>query len=297
MQQWRLLRCGFGSGAWNMALDEALLASVEARESLPVLRLYRWQPATVTLGYFQHGADVVNLAACQQLGFDVVRRVTGGRAVLHAEEVTYAVIAPDRAAAFPGGIAANYHIIAAVLQTTLAACGLKTSIASARRGGAAGEGVEKSACFTAPALSELVHAGCKMTGSAQKRLNHAFLQHGSIPVEMDLDQLYQALHTGAARSRQRGVAALATRVGWLNRFLPEPTTVDRVEDLLIEQFAQQLQIEFVPAAPTATELAAAHKLLLEKYANVDWIRKGLLPEEPCGEIPVVVADLSTLPHC
>lgn len=286
MRQWRLLRCGFSSGAWNMALDEALLASVEARESLPVLRLYRWQPATVTLGYFQHGTDVVNLAACQQLGFDVVRRVTGGRAVLHADEVTYAVIAPDSAAAFPGGIAANYHVIAAVLQTTLAACGLSTTIASARRGGTAGEGVEKSACFTAPALSELVHAGCKMTGSAQKRLNYAFLQHGSIPIEMDLDLLYQALHTGATSSRQRGVATLAKRVGWLNRFLSDPTTVDRVEGLLIEQFARQLQIEFVPDAPTNAELTAASKLLEDKYANPDWTCKGLLPCEPCVGSPV-----------
>jgi lipoate-protein ligase A len=264
-----------------MALDEALLNSVERGTSQPLLRLYRWKPATVTLGYFQHGSDVVNPEACQRLGYDVVRRVTGGRAVLHDDEVTYAVIAPDADVVFPGGIAANYHVIAEVLHQTLAACGQKTEIASGRKVNESTEGVQKSACFTAPALSELVHAGCKMTGSAQKRLNKAFLQHGSIPVNIDLKRLYQALHTGPAGDEGRAVEKLASRVGWLNRFLPQGTTVDAVEQVLIEQFARKLGIRFRPDVPTADEAAAAQILMAEKYGNRDWTLKGIIssPEQ------------------
>lgn len=276
MRKWRLIRSAAASGAWNMALDEALLASVEAGESLPVLRLYRWQPATVTLGYFQQGTDVVNLEACRQLGFDVVRRITGGRAVLHADEVTYAVIAPEMDSIFPGGVAANYHVIAEVLQLTLAACGLQTEITSGRHGVPQDDSVQRSACFTAPALSELVHAGCKMTGSAQKRLSHAFLQHGSIPVEVDLDALCRALYTGNPDGIRRSSERLQAHVGWLNRFLATPTCIDAVESMLIAQFVAHLDIDFCLDEPTAAELMMAEQLLREKYDNRDWTLKGIL---------------------
>lgn len=265
-----------------MALDEALLNSVESAASLPILRLYRWQPYTVTLGYFQKGRDVVNLDACRKLGFDVVRRITGGRAVLHADEVTYAVIAPEADTVFPGGIAANYHVIARVLQQTLAACGLQTTITSGRHAVPQDDAVQRSACFTAPALSELVYSGCKMTGSAQKRFSRAFLQHGSIPVEVDLDALCRALYAGDEDGLQRSRQRLQNKVGWLNRFLPQSTTVEKVESALISQFAESLGIDFIADEPTAAEHEAASRLMQEKYGNREWILKGIEPSTLAG---------------
>ena len=275
MQEWRLINCGEQDGAWNMALDEALLNSVDKGESAPILRLYRWRPATVTLGYFQQGSDVVNLGACRDFGYSVVRRITGGRAVLHDQEVTYAVISPEQNEIFPGGVSQNYHVIADVLQATLNEFGLQTTISSRRKEQVAADTEQKSACFTAPALSELVLNGQKMTGSAQKRLTTAFLQHGSIPININPERLYMALNTGDQNDIERRVQRLAARVGWMNRWLEQPVSIDVVEQSLIRQFEQTLSVKFRFDEPTAIETAAAKSLLAEKYANPEWVLRGI----------------------
>jgi len=268
--QWRLIRSGAMSGARNMALDEALLESVAAGTSPPLLRLYRWQPATVTLGYAQAAGAAVNLQACRELGLDVVRRVTGGRAVLHEREVTYAVVSPERSALFPGGILENYRVIARALQQTLDSFGLKTLLAAGRSRGKGEGGAQQSACFTAPATHELLCAGCKVTGSAQKRQGTAFLQHGSIPVDLDPVRLFCALDTAGRLSPEQGGAELARSVGWLNRYLPQPVAIDAVEERLLEVSARLWGVRLVTDAPTAQEEARAEELLAEKYGHLDW---------------------------
>jgi len=267
---WRLIRSGASTGATNMALDEALLESVAAGRSLPVLRLYGWQPPTVTLGYFQKAEAAVNLEACRRLGLDVVRRITGGRAVLHDREVTYAVISPERSALFPGGVLDNYRVIARVLQRTLDSFGLTTLLAPGRSRGSGGRGAEQSACFTAPATSELLHAGCKVTGSAQKRQGEAFLQHGSIPLDLDPQQLFRALDTAGELSPEMGGQLLAQSVGWLNRWLPQPVEVADVEERLLASMEREWSIELLADAPSEAELARASELRAEKYGNPEW---------------------------
>jgi lipoate-protein ligase A len=278
MQNWRLIDCGEQHGAWNMALDEALLHSVENGESLPIFRLYRWKPATMTLGYFQQGRDVVNIKACHEFGYSIVRRITGGRAVLHDREVTYAVISPEQNEIFPGGVSQNYHVIADVLRATLAKLGLQTEISSGRKECTTTDSVQRSACFTAPALSELVFNGQKMTGSAQKRLSHAFLQHGSIPLDIDPERLYIALNTGNHANMKRRIELLADRVGWLNRWLEIPVDITAVEQCLVEQFQKIVGVTFLPSTPTAKELAVATQFLKEKYANPEWTLSGIIQD-------------------
>lgn len=275
MQSWRLLRSGPAPAAWNMALDEALLEAVAAGRSGPVLRLYRWQPAAVTLGYAQRGAEVVNLDACRKLGLDVVRRCTGGRAVLHEHEVTYAVIAPERGGPFPGGILANYGVIARVLGNTLRALGLPVSEQPQRSAAKGASACERSACFTAPASFEQVCHGCKVSGSAQKRLGGAFLQHGSLPVDLDPARLFLALDTRGELSPAEGGARLAASVGWINRWRAEPATVAAVEAQLLAGFAADLAISLQEESPRADELARADTLLRTRYATPAWTRAGL----------------------
>jgi lipoate-protein ligase A len=269
-QQWRLIRSGPLRGACNMALDEALLESVAGGRSLPVLRLYGWAPPTVTLGYFQRAESTVNLESCRSLGIDVVRRITGGRAVLHHREVTYAVISPESSSLFPGGILENYRVIARVLQQTLDSFGLATILAPGRSRGSSGSGAQQSACFTAPATHELLHAGCKVTGSAQKRQGDAFLQHGSIPVDLDPACLFRALDTEHRLSPQAGGQLLAGSVGWLNRWLPQPVTIAEVEERLLACFARGWDACLVEDLPTATEQERAAQLTVEKYDDPAW---------------------------
>jgi lipoate-protein ligase A len=272
---WRLIRSEFRSGAENMAVDEALLETVARGLSGPVLRLYRWAPPTVTLGYSQRGEEVVNLEACRDLGLAVVRRCTGGRAVLHDREVTYAVISPERSAVFPGGILENYKVIAGVLRRTLELFGLAAEMAPGRSHGAGVEGVQQSACFTAPSSYELVCRGCKVTGSAQKRHGSAFLQHGSIPVEMDLERLFLALDTRRHTSAAVGGRLLGRSIGWMNRWLERPVTVSDVEDRLVAACAEVWGIRYIESGLTAAEEARAAVLLKEKYADPSWNLKGI----------------------
>lgn len=269
-QKWRLIRSGPLSGACNMALDEALLESVAAGRSLPVLRLYGWSPPAVTLGYFQRIEAAVNLEACRSLGLDVVRRITGGRAVLHDREVTYSVISPERSALFPGGILENYRMIARVLQQTLDSFGLTTLLASGRSRSCGSSGPQQSACFTAPATYELLHAGCKVTGSAQKRQGDAFLQHGSIPVELDPERLFRALDTEQRLSPQAGGQLLARSVGWLNRWLPKPVTVAEVEERLLACVIRGWDACLIEDRPAAAEQERAAQLAAEKYGHPAW---------------------------
>lgn len=271
--RWRLIRSGALNGAENMALDEALLEAVAAGRSRPVLRLYRWDSPTVTLGYGQRGRHAVNLAACRDLGLDVVRRATGGRAVLHDQEATYAVISPERSDLFPGGILENYRRIAEVLQQTLASLGIESSMSPGRSRGA-GAGEVSGVCFAAPSAYELVFRGCKVTGSAQKRQGNAFLQHGSIPVDLNLAHLYRALNPGTSVP-DAGIRHLLASVGWLNRWLEHPVGIRNVEDRLIESFRFSWDIALEEDCPTPEERARASALCREKYVNSRWNLQGI----------------------
>ncbi|PLX85748.1 MAG: octanoyltransferase [Desulfuromonas sp.] len=269
--RWRLIRSGALRAPINMALDEALLESVAAGRSCSVLRLYRWDPPAVSIGYFQQGGGVLNLAACCRLGLDVVRRVTGGRAVLHDREVTYAVISPEGSNLFPGGILDTYLAIAQVLQHALAGLGLETELSKGRNMAGAGG----SACFTAPGSFELLCCGCKIAGSAQKRQGGAFLQHGSIPIDLDPERLFLALNTRGGVSAEAGALALTEKVGWVNRFLSRPVHVEDLEDLLLAGFAELLGVELSEEVPSDAEWERARQLQAERYGNPAWTLERL----------------------
>lgn len=266
---WRMLKTDALTGAMNMALDEVLLQSVQAGSSPPVVRLYRWQPETVTLGYAQRGAGQVNLDYCRTHGIDVVRRLTGGRAVLHDQEVTYSVISRQDGL-FSTEILKNYQVIAEVLLHCLKRFGLEAEVARRHGSSDSTDAVTQSACFTAPAQFEIVCSGKKTCGSSQKREQESFLQHGSIPVDMDLDKLFCALSTDEKASVEQGVARLAEKVGWINRFLAQPCSIDEVEMQLMSSFVLLWPVQFHLEAPSRTELEKAQTLARDKYAHLDW---------------------------
>src|SRR5512136_729890 len=114
MDTWRLLLSPASHGAWNMALDEAILEAVGRRESLPTLRLYAWAPPCLSLGYAQPITDV-DIPQLQANGWELVRRPTGGRAVLHTDELTYAVMAPPDEPRLAGSLLESYHRLALAL--------------------------------------------------------------------------------------------------------------------------------------------------------------------------------------
>jgi len=192
---WRLLVGGEAPGPWNMGVDEALLASAIAG-GRSTLRLYRWSGPWLSLGYAQRLA-AERLAACGDAGVGVVRRVTGGSAVLHGGDLTYAIAAPETS--LPAGLRATYQLVATALRSALLALGIDArstpgAFSTPRRGA--------FDCFSEPAGDELCSGGRKLVGSAQRRARGGVLQHGSIRVYPDPSPLRAAagLDAGVATS-------------------------------------------------------------------------------------------------
>jgi lipoate-protein ligase A len=192
MNKWRLFDTGANIGAYNMAVDEELLAHAQAGEPVPVLRFYTWDPAAVSIGRFQKIEDAVNAAACTRRGIDIVRRITGGRAVLHYRELTYSIIARTDDPLFPKNVLGTYKLVAAGLLQGLKNLGIPAEMVSRsnRHAALVKREVQNPSCFASPSWYEILVHGRKIIGSAQRRLSGAFLQHGSIL--MDYDSVLEA---------------------------------------------------------------------------------------------------------
>lgn len=187
MTDWRYLDTGPAPGADNMAMDEKLLAEAAKGGAVPVLRFYTWDPPAVSLGRFQDEERSVNFAACRKHGIDIVRRITGGRAVLHRRELTYSVISPIDNDLFPNEVLGTYKVLAAGLLAGLARLGVPAEMVSrsGKYSGMVNRDPKEPACFSTPSWYEILVRGRKIVGSAQRRLAGAFLQHGSILIDYD----------------------------------------------------------------------------------------------------------------
>lgn len=183
-----------------MAADAAVLRAVEAGESPPTLRLYGWTPWCVSLGSHQDPARELDPAAVRARGWDVVPRPTGGRAVLHAEELTYSILARRDDAPWCATLAASYDRIGAAWASALHGFGLDmvrgNPVAPLRVQGEGGRPAPP--CFASSARAELAFGPRKVVGSAQRRTREAFVQHGSIPVTPDHERLIEVLPLDAA---------------------------------------------------------------------------------------------------
>ncbi len=187
MNTWHFIDSGANIGAYNMAVDEELLARTQAGERVPVLRLYTWNPPAVSLGRFQKIEEAVNVDVCKKHGFDIVRRITGGRAVLHRHELTYSIVSRIDNPLFPPNVHGTYKVIAAGLVAGLKNLGIPAEMVSrtGRYARLVNRNAEAPSCFSSPSWYEIVVNGKKIIGSAQRRLAGAFLQHGSILINYD----------------------------------------------------------------------------------------------------------------
>lgn len=233
--KWNFLDTGPNLGAYNMAVDEELLARAQAGDRIPVLRFYGWNPPAVSLGRFQKIDEAVNIEACRQRGIDIVRRITGGRAVLHRHELTYSVISRIDNPLFPPNVHGTYKVIAEGLLTGLMNLGISAEIVSrtSRHAHLVETRAKDPACFSSPSWYEIVVNGKKIIGSAQRRLSNAFLQHGSILIDYD-----PAMETEVIRSK--GGSACITSI---EQEFGRTVTLDQVKHAFRRGFETVLQAE------------------------------------------------------
>ncbi|PKQ17278.1 MAG: hypothetical protein CVT67_00240 [Actinobacteria bacterium HGW-Actinobacteria-7] len=175
---WRLLVHNTVDGALNMAVDRAIQIGREEGTSPPTLRLYRWSRPTVTLGRFQN-VESVDLSECRASGADVVRRSTGGRGVLHDDELTYSVVA-SLEDGVPRGTAASYAHLCVAIVETYRCLGIDASLTSRQRGVSG-----SAACYLQTTRADVSFGAAKLSGSAQVWHGSTVLQHGSFTVTRD----------------------------------------------------------------------------------------------------------------
>ena len=261
MRQWRLIYDKPTSGVRNMAVDAALLHS-----GTPTLRLYGWSPACLSLGYGQRSSEV-DFAAVERYGWQVVRRPTGGRAILHADEVTYSLTLPIDDPLAQGGIIDSYRRISAGLIAGLAVLGL-TVDSPQKAESAYGSG---PICFETPAHYEITVRGRKLIGSAQVRRKPALLQHGSLPLRGDMGQICDVLHY--VDEAQRAAARVHVRQQAVH--LCEALNTDTVSRELImaalaDGIAATFQVSLNIAELTPAEETLAQTLMADVYGSAEW---------------------------
>ncbi len=183
--QWRLILDPPMTGKDNMDKDLEIMEEVSAGECPPTLRLYRWSPPAVSLGYFQDEYEVVNMDVCRAAGVEVVRRPTGGRAVLHHHELTYSIIVPEvHPFINSGGVMDAYKAISRGIVTAFNLLNILASIIPEGKGQG---GLAPGSCFDTPSAYEIQVDGKKVVGSAQLRRDGIVLQHGSIIFKLPAD--------------------------------------------------------------------------------------------------------------
>lgn len=229
---------------WNMGVDEALLELAEA----PTLRLYGWSPHAVSLGYFQRLADFADLPA----GTTVVRRLTGGGAIHHGDELTFA-LAVD-AHWLPGDIAASYRVLHGAVIAALAAVGVASHLVAG--GEAPSARPEQRWCFHSPGRDDIATGRGKLLGSAQRRV------HGTRP---------RILHHGSLVLQRPSLTPFVAAV-------TDQTPLDgaarqRLAAGLVQQLAKALGLQSAPGELTAAEHALAARLAAGRYADPAFLRR------------------------
>ena len=209
----RTLETGYNSGPWNMALDEVLMNCINYH-SMPILRIYGWRPPTVSIGYFQSMDEEVDIKRCRQMGFDVVRRITGGGAVLHESELTFSFITN----VYPKNIMESYNLICDPVVICINKLGFNSKFAP---------------------LNDIIVDGKKVSGNAQTRKKGILLQHGTILLNVNLEKTFSVLKVPSEKVKDKMIDDAKERVMGLNK------PFDEVAYNLKESFSDKFGAEIV----------------------------------------------------
>jgi lipoate-protein ligase A len=250
-----------------MAVDEAILESVSSKSQLPTLRLYDWDPYTLSLGHAQPAADV-NIPALRKNNWSLVRRPTGGRAILHADEITYSVCAPTDETTISGGVLESYQKISNALLCALEIIGI---LADSKKKKESDSGLSHDpVCFQYPSDYEITFHEKKLIGSAQARKRNGILQHGSIPLFGDISRIIEVLNFSDELKKQDAKERLHQRATTLKDSLGKDISWFEFAAAISEGFCQKLGIHFENGSLTKPELARAEQIFQEKFANDSW---------------------------
>lgn len=255
-----------------MAIDEAILHALADGHGTPTLRFFQWDPPCLSLGYNQHWQEV-DEDACRRLGYTWTRRPTGGKAILHTDEVTYSLIIPQDDPRIQGGIIESYRLLSLGLLRGLEKLGVRATQATGEDSAAASRVARGGpVCFDTPSRYEITWGGKKLIGSAQLRRRKIVLQHGTLPLTGDLNRILAALRfTPEERAVQADL--LPQRATTLEQVTGRVLAYEQVMAALVEGFAEELNLALPEMPLSEQEQALADKLRAEQYAHDSWNKR------------------------
>ncbi len=257
---WRLLVDPPSDGAWNMAVDEAIARAVGEGRVPPTLRLYRWDRFHVSLGYLQPAVGGVDRAACRRLDIPVLRRPSGGRAVLHAQELTYSVALPLQGTWRDLSVGQAFSRLCQGL-----IAGLRHLDVAAELGEAApaGRGDRRAACFLVPGRPAVLVSGQKLIGSAQRRYERSLLQQGSLLLDFD-PEMHRAVFSDWPQSDTApGITSLRALLGAV-------PPIEAICAGLAAGWSELFQTAWTSAVLGPAERAEAAELRAARYTQDAW---------------------------
>lgn len=250
--EWRLIQDNYHDAYTNMAIDEVLLQS-----KVPVLRFYRWRPPAISIGYFQKLEEEIDLEKCRRWGIDYVRRITGGKAVLHDNELTYSFVIFT--GLMPKSVIKSYKVISRAILITLENLGLKAGMK-----GEVKRSQKSPLCFNDPSYYEIVVNGKKIVGSAQVRKNGKILQHGSILIDFDIEKMCSLFKS------EYKISQVRERVTSLNNELGKEIEFEDLTAVLKKGFEENFDTKLIPDELTRKENALAQEIAATKFSTREW---------------------------
>lgn len=266
---WRFLDTGCADPFYNMAVDEAI--AVVGPEGWPAtVRVYGWRPAAISIGYSQRVHNTVSLEKCARRGIPLVRRLTGGRAVFHDQEVTYSVIAKRDHFQSGGSVLETYRRIGQGLISSLERLGIQAFLRRVGFGdGEYGNTCVPAPCFTSSGRYEVTVGGRKVVGSAQRQIGEVVLQHGSLLTGEGHLKIAQLLPLGVAEG-DKMAQELRDKTISLGALLLRPVSYTEVAEALFLGFQAAFQVSMEPGQLSSDEEQLAHRLIRERYGRQEW---------------------------
>ncbi|WP_144511066.1 biotin/lipoate A/B protein ligase family protein [Bacillus sp. FJAT-22090] len=270
--KWYFVNSGPCSPSYNMALDEALLDWHSEGLIPPIVRFYEWNPATLSIGYFQSVEKEIDMDAVKRLGLGFVRRPTGGRGVLHEHELTYSVIVTESYPNMPATVTEAYRVISEGLLIGFQNLGLDAyfSVPDTEEKREDLKKPKSAVCFDTPSWYELVVEGRKVAGSAQTRQKGVILQHGAILLDLDEDKLIQTFKFPSVEVREKVKGSLSKKAVSINKISQKPVTIDECKIAFKKGFEEALQIELVEYNLTEEQKRYVKELEANRYASEEW---------------------------
>jgi lipoate-protein ligase A len=250
-ETWRLIDMRIEDAPTQMSIDEAI-AKARLEENNPnTIRLYRWNPSAVSIGYFQSIEKEVNIQSCKDLGVDIIRRITGGGAVYHDfnGEITYSLVAPVNHPKIPADILDSYSKICGAIANGLKRLGIDAEFKP---------------------INDIVAGTQKISGNAQTRRHGVVLQHGTILVDSDIETMFKVLRVSDTKISDKMLKAVQDRVTNLRRYLGRYISFEETKEALLNGFEKTFEISLEPGELTSYEEELVSELF-EKYSSEDWV--------------------------